>query len=225
MYVKRNMEIQGVDINLLDDRTKLIIYASAMHKCLVNVDYHTKQTLLEEVLPKKETALFKVFPKTFNITSEQVDYFTHIEQVAESEYAYELKTYSGAKAQNQSYTANKIIQYAPINLPFDIRDLKKDKLIIHFNALVPSISADYQMGGGFIGKKEYRLMEDVYVKYIVSKSKEFKSGLSNSEVVKFDVETFDTEGLEELYQDAFPTIRKDISLMLRRITGSEEDSI
>jgi len=102
MYVKRDMEITGTPTENIDDRLKQILFYGALHKCLVDVDYHTKSVLLEDILPKKQAAIFEVFPKTFNVTNEQIDYFTHIEQVAESEYAYELKTYGGAKSQNQS---------------------------------------------------------------------------------------------------------------------------
>ncbi len=222
MYVKNEMEIIGLEIDDLDDRMKLIVFAAAMRRCLVDVDYYTKDTLLNEIFTEKQRALYKVFPKTFNVINEKIDYFQDVEQVAESEYAYELKTYGGAKAQNQSYTLNKRINFVPVNLPFDIRDLKKNQLTINFNALVPSITSEYEQGGGFIGKMEYRLMEDIYIKYIVSRSKSFQSGLSNSEVVRFEVETFNTDGLEELYQESFPTIKKDISIILKRITQREE---
>jgi hypothetical protein len=139
-----------------------------------------------------------------------------------SEYIYELKTFSGAKSNNQSYTSSTRIQYAPVNLPFDIRDFELPQVTINFNALMPTVTADYDLGGGFIGKKQYKLMEDVYIRYITAKSKEFRSGLSNSEIVKFEIDTFNTDGLDKLYENKFPTIKKDINLTFRRMTNQVE---
>jgi len=166
--------------------------------------------------------LHQIFVKTFDTRNETIDYFTELSDVIKSEYIYEIKTFSGAKTNNQSYTSSTRIRYAPTQLPFDIKDFEKNVITINFNALMPTISADYEIGGGFIGKKQYKLMEDIYIRYVVAKSKEFKSGLSNSELVKFDVNTINTDGLDSIYEANFPTIKKDIQLTFRRMSKDVE---
>ena len=225
MYLKKDFEIIGTPLEQIDTKYKELIYHNGLRKCLVDVDFNTKQVLFNDILPKKEKAMYAIFPKTFDITTEQIDYFSDIHDVAESSYVYEMKTFDMARKHNQSYTINNRIQYVPTPMPFNVRDFTSNKnIVINFNALVPSISSEYEMGGGLIAKKEYKVMEDVYLKYIISKSKDFRSGLSNSEIVRFDIDTFDTEGLDVLYQNVFPTKRKDIGLLFKRMTSSLEDS-
>lgn len=223
MWLKKDLEITGTPTDQIDNRVKTLLFYGAMHQCLIDVDYYTKKVLLRDVIPKKEQTLFEVFPKTFNIFDEKIEYLTDFKDIAESSYVYELRTFNGARSMNQSYTVSNQIRYVPTPMPFNIHDMKKNYVVINFNALVPSVASDYEMGGGFIGKKNYKMIEDVFIKYIVSKSKEFRSGLSNSEIVRFEIDTIETRGLDKLYDDVFPTIRKDIGLTFKRMTDSVED--
>lgn len=224
MWIKRDLEIPGTPPGGVNEAMRQVMIYGALRECLVDVDWYTKQVLFNEILPKKTLSVFKVFPKTFNVINEEIDYFTKIEDVIESSYCYELKTFSGARQQNQSYTTNSRIQYVPTPLPFDVKDMSNSNLTIYFNGLVPTVSADYEQGGGMIGKKEFKLMQDEYLKYIVTKSREFKSGLSNSEIMKFEIETFNTDGLDKLYDNAFPTLRKEVNLNFRAIASSPQDA-
>lgn len=225
MYIKRNMELRTTPPGLsIDERIRTVIFYGAMRHCLKDVDFDTERVFFDEMMTQKEKTLYYIFPKTFRILSENIEYFPSLQDVYNSEYAYELKTFSGAQQNNQSYTSNNIVRLSPSNVPFDIRDFTKSSVNITFNALIPSITGEYELGGGFIGKKEYRIQERQFIKYIVSKSKEFTNGLSNSEIVRFDIETFNTEGLDVLYENAFPTKRKEISITLRRMTSSVENT-
>jgi hypothetical protein len=231
MFVRTRLEIisegdaqSQQTIDAMDQNLKTLIFYTAMYMCTQDVDWYTNQVFFKDVIPPQANTIHAMFPRTFTVMDETIDYFSNINDIVESKYAYETKTFTLSRTQNQSYTVNNKVQYSPVPLPFDVRDFTLSNPVIYFNALVPTIDSGYEMGGGMIAKKQYHIMEDVFIKYIVTKSPDFVTGLSNSEIVRFDVQTFDTDGLDNLYQSAFPNTKKEIGLTFKRMTQSLEDA-
>ena len=222
MYVRNHLEMTADIKNTVPQSQVDKVFYGGLRQCLKEVSWGDRQRFFDQVFPKKQLRIHDVFVYEFEDVDTRVDYFTHIQDVIKSEYAYELKTFADAKSNNQAYTSNTKIQYAPINLPFDMTAFKADPVYINVNAMVPTITADMEMGGGLLAKKTYKIIEDVYIKYIVSRSKDFVSGLSNSEIVRFELSTFNTDNLDKLYEDVLPSSRKEISILLRRLTKNFE---